>query len=150
MDEYLSSEKDETFRDSIATINKEGKRNWIFAQQPKGKLYNARSIVSIFYLVLFFTLPFVRINGAPFFLFNILERRFVFFSVTFWPQDFFIFGIGMLTFILFIVLFTVVFGRVFCGWVCPQTIFMEMVFRKIEYWIEGDASHQKHHTIPTK
>ena len=143
MDEYLSSEKDETFRDSIATINKEGKRNWIFAQQPKGKLYNARSIVSIFYLVLFFTLPFVRINGAPFFLFNILERRFVFFSVTFWPQDFFIFGIGMLTFILFIVLFTVVFGRVFCGWVCPQTIFMEMVFRKIEYWIEGDASHQR-------
>ena len=87
--------------------------------------------------------PFVRINGDPLFLFNILERRFVFFSITFWPQDFFIFGIGMLTFLLFIVLFTVVFGRVFCGWVCPQTIFMEMVFRKIEYWIEGDAAKQK-------
>ncbi|MGH2563591.1 MAG: cytochrome c oxidase accessory protein CcoG, partial [Ginsengibacter sp.] len=56
---------------------------------------------------------------------------------------FFIFGIGMLTFVVFIILFTVVFGRVFCGWACPQTIFMEMVFRKIEYWIDGDSTQQK-------
>lgn len=143
MESGAKFEKDETFRDSITTINKDGKRNWIYAQQPKGKLYNARTILSIFYLVLFFGLPFVRVNESPFFLFNVLERRFVFFGVTFWPQDFFIFGIGMLAFILFIVLFTVVFGRIFCGWACPQTIFMEMIFRKIEYWIEGDASHQK-------
>lgn len=135
--------KDETYRDSIATINKDGKRNWIYAQQPKGKLYNLRSLVSIFYLIIFFTLPFIKVNGAPFFLFNVLERKFVFFGVTFWPQDFFIFGIGMLSFIVFIVLFTVVYGRFFCGWACPQTIFMEMVFRRIEYWIEGDAVHQK-------
>lgn len=143
MDEKTTSKKDETFRDNIATISKEGKRNWIYAQQPEGKLYNARTIISIFYLFLFFTLPFVRVHDEPFFLFNILERRFIFFGITFWPQDFFIFGIGMLAFILFIVLFTVVFGRIFCGWVCPQTIFLEMVFRKIEYWIEGDASHQR-------
>ncbi len=143
MTKVVAQIKDENFRDNVATISKEGKRNWIYAQKPKGKLYNARTIVSIFYLVLFFTLPFVRINGDPIFLFNILERRFILFGVTFWPQDFFIFGIGMLAFILFIVLFTVVFGRVFCGWACPQTIFMEMVFRKIEYWIEGDATHQR-------
>lgn len=135
--------KDESFRDSINTITKEGKRNWIYALQPKGKLYNIRSIVSAFYLLLFFTLPFIKVNEAPFFLFNVLKRHFIFFGVTFWPQDFFIFGIGMLAFILFIVLFTVVFGRVFCGWACPQTIFMEMVFRRVEYWIEGDASHQR-------
>lgn len=133
----------ESFRDSFNTINKEGKRNWIYAKRPKGKLYNARTIVSLFYLTLFFTLPFIRLNGNPYFLFNILERKFIFFGVTFWPQDFFIFGIGMLIFILFVVLFTVVFGRVFCGWACPQTIFMEMVFRRIEYWIEGDATHQQ-------
>lgn len=48
----------------------------------------------------------------------------------------------MITFFVFIILFTVVFGRVWCGWACPQTIFMEMVFRKIEYWIEGDAAKQ--------
>ncbi len=143
MNNTKPGESEESFRDSIATIAEDGKRKWIFAQKPKGKFYNARTLVSVFYLLLFFSLPFVRVNGEPFFLFNVLERRFIFFGVTFWPQDFFIFGIGMLVFIVFIVLFTVVFGRVFCGWVCPQTIFMEMVFRRIEYWIEGDAPHQR-------
>lgn len=60
----------------------------------------------------------------------------------FGPHDFFLFLIGMIALVVFALLFTVVYGRVFCGWVCPQTIFMEMVFRKIEYWIEGDASKQ--------
>ena len=141
--EEFTAPKDETFRDRVATITKDGKRNWIYALQPKGKFYNLRTVMSLVYLILFFSLPFVRIHDTPFFLFNILERKFIFFGITFWPQDFFIFGIGMLVFILFVVLFTVVFGRVFCGWACPQTIFMEMVFRKIEYWIEGDAAHQR-------
>jgi len=136
--------KDESFRDSIATINKEGKREWIYAQKPKGKLYNLRSILSIFYLIVFFGIPFIKINGEPLFLINIVERKFILFGVIFWPQDLFLFAIGMLTFIVFIVLFTVVFGRVFCGWACPQTIFLEMVFRKVEYWIEGDAAKQKY------
>lgn len=134
---------EESFRDHIATIAEDGKRNWIYAKKPKGKLYNARTIVSIVYLILFFALPFVRVHGDPFFLFNVLERRFIFFGVTFWPQDFFIFGLGMLVFMVFILLFTAVFGRIFCGWVCPQTIFMEMVFRRIEYWIDGDAAQQR-------
>lgn len=143
MDKQEPFHPDDSFRDSVTTISREGRRSWIYAQQPKGKFYTARSLVSILYLALFFTLPFVRVNGDPFFLFNVLERRFIFFGVTFWPQDFFVFGIGMLVFILFVVLFTVAFGRIFCGWVCPQTVFMEMVFRRIEYWIEGDASYQK-------
>jgi len=133
----------ESFRDTIATVNKAGKRNWIFPKKPHGKLYNARTITSLIYLALFFSLPFIKINGNPLFLFDILHRKFIFFSVVFWPQDVMIFRIGMLTFIVFVVLFTVVFGRVFCGWACPQTIFMEMVFRKIEYWIEGDAASQR-------
>ena len=133
---------DESFRDSIATI-KDGKRAWIYAQKPKGKLYTKRTLLSIVYLIAFFSLPFIKVNGEPLFLINILERKFILFGVIFWPQDLFLFVLGMLTFVVFIVLFTVVFGRVFCGWACPQTIFLEMVFRKIEYWIEGDASHQK-------
>lgn len=136
-------ETEESFRDSVSTIDKEGRRAWIYAQKPKGKLYNLRSYLSYFYLIGFFGLPFLKINGEPFFLLNIIERKFILFGVIFWPQDFFIFGVGFLTFIVFIVLFTVIFGRVFCGWACPQTIFMEMVFRKIEYLIEGDASYQK-------
>ncbi len=138
-----NSESKESFRDSIATINEEGDRAWIYAQKPKGKLYNKRTVLSVLYLVLFFFLPFIYVNGEPLFLANISERKFILFGAIFWPQDLFLFVLGMLTFILFIVLFTVVFGRIFCGWACPQTIFMEMVFRKIEYWIEGDASHQK-------
>ncbi|MEO6820333.1 MAG: 4Fe-4S dicluster domain-containing protein [Ginsengibacter sp.] len=134
---------DESFRDSIATISKEGTRNFINPKKPKGKFYNLRTRFSIFYLVLFFTLPFIKLHGEPLLMFNIMEQKFIIFGMVFWPQDFFIFGIGMLTFVVFIILFTVVFGRVFCGWACPQTIFMEMVFRKIEYWIDGDSHQQK-------
>jgi cytochrome c oxidase accessory protein FixG len=141
-EKVLGALKDESFRDSIATI-KDGKRAWIYAQKPKGKFYNKRTLFSIFFLIIFFTLPFIKYNEEPLFLLDILERKFIIFGVVFWPQDLLLFVIGMLTFIVFIVLFTVVFGRVFCGWACPQTIFMEMIFRKVEYWIEGDASHQK-------
>ena len=143
MAEIAETYTQESFRDSVATISKEGKRNFINPKKPKGRLYNLRTIFSIFYLVVFFTLPFIKVHGEPLLMFNILERRFIIFGMIFWPQDFFIFGIAMLTFIVFIILFTVVFGRIFCGWACPQTIFMEMVFRKIEYWIDGDSNQQK-------
>jgi hypothetical protein len=133
----------ESFRDSIATIDKDGKRAWIFPTKPSGKLYNLRAYLSYVYLVVFFGLPFIKFNGEPLFMINVLERKFILFGMIFWPQDFFIFGLGMLIFIVFIALFTVIFGRVFCGWACPQTIFMEMLFRRIEYWIEGDANYQR-------
>jgi len=139
----LAQENNESFRDHIATINREGKRQWIYPKKPSGKYYNYRKILSYIYLLIFFGLPFIKINGEPIFLLNIIERKFILFGMIFWPQDFYIFGLGMLIFIIFIALFTVIFGRVFCGWACPQTIFMEMLFRRIEYWIEGDASHQK-------
>jgi cytochrome c oxidase accessory protein FixG len=134
---------DQSFRDSVATIDKKGKRNFIFPKKPKGKLYRWRTIASLVYLVIFFTLPFIKAGGQPIFLFNVLERKFILFGQIFWPQDFFIFAIGFLASTVFIIVFTVVFGRVFCGWACPQTIFMEMVFRKIEYWLDGDAQKQK-------
>lgn len=137
------SEKNEEFRDSIGTIKKDGKRNWLFPKRPKGWYYNARTVVSIFYIIIFLVLPWLKYDGEPLFLVDVIDRRFILFGKIFWPQDFFIFMIGMLTFIVFIVVFTVAFGRLFCGWVCPQTIFMEMIFRKIEYWIEGDADHQR-------
>jgi len=143
MAETVVKDKNESFRDSVATISKEGRRNFIIPKKPRGRLYNLRTWFSIFYLIIFFTLPFIKVNDEPLFMFNVLERKFIFFGMIFWPQDFFIFGIGMLAFIVFVILFTVVFGRVFCGWACPQTIFMEMVFRKIEYWIDGDSNKQR-------
>lgn len=131
-----------SYRDAVATISKEGKRNFIYPKKPSGKLYNKRTAFSIFYLIVFFTIPFIYVNDEPLLMFNVLQRKFIIFGMIFWPQDFFIFGLGMLTFIVFVILFTVVFGRIFCGWACPQTIFMEMVFRKIEYLIDGDSSKQ--------
>lgn len=133
---------DDSFRDSIGTIQEDGKRKWIFAKKPKGKLYNFRSYLSYLFLALLFAGPWIKIDGEPFLLINIIDNKFSIFGQVFWPQDIHLFALAMITGVVFIVLFTVVFGRVFCGWICPQTIFMEMVFRKIEYWIEGDFKHQ--------
>ncbi len=144
-----SEVKDESFRDTIATIAEDGNRAWIYPKKPIGELYNKRTVVSIILLTLLFSGPFMKWNGHAMFLFNVLERKFILFGIPFWPQDFFLFVLAMLTFLVFIILFTVVFGRVWCGWACPQTIFMEMVFRKIEYWIEGDQAQQKQlHNAP--
>ncbi len=134
---------EEQFRDKIATVDDHGKRLWVYPKKPKGRFYNWRSYVSYALLLFLFGAPFIKINGEPMLLFNVLERRFILFGIPFMPQDFHLFVLAMLTFIVFIILFTVVWGRLFCGWVCPQTIFMEMVFRKIEYWIEGDWNAQK-------
>lgn len=133
----------EAYRDTVSHIDQEGKRVWFYPKKPWGKLYRYRTLLSYGFLAVLFSLPFVKINGQPLFLFHVLERKFILFGVRFWPNDFFLFVIGMLIFIVFVALFTVVFGRVFCGWICPQTIFMEMVFRKIEYAIEGDAVYQR-------
>lgn len=135
--------RDESFRDSITTVDKEGKRIWIFPKKPFGKLTNYRSYVSYVLLAFLFAGPWIKIDGEPLLLLNILERKFVILGKVFWPQDFYLFGLAMITMVVFIILFTVVYGRIFCGWICPQTIFMEHVFRKIEYWIEGDWKHQK-------
>ncbi|RAW02383.1 cytochrome c oxidase accessory protein CcoG [Pseudochryseolinea flava] len=133
----------ETFRDSIATVDEKGKRVWIYPKKPSGFYHRWRIVVSVVLLALLFGGPFMKMNGHPLFLFNIIERKFILFGQAFWPQDFFILAVVLITFFVFIILFTVVFGRVWCGWMCPQTLFMEMVFRKIEYWIEGDAPAQR-------
>jgi cytochrome c oxidase accessory protein FixG len=141
-DKQTQFDRDESFRDHIGTIQEDGKRKWIFAKKPKGKLYNYRIYLSYFLLALLFAGPWIKIDGEPFLLLNIVERKFSILGQVFWPQDIHLFALAMITAVVFIVLFTVVFGRIFCGWICPQTIFMEMVFRRIEYWIEGDYKHQ--------
>ena len=138
----MSKLPDEAFRDTIGTIDNEGNRKFIFPKKPSGKFYDYRKWVSYLLLIILVANPFIKINGNQFMLFNILERRFNIFGFPFWPQDFYIFVISMIVGVVFIILFTVIFGRIFCGWICPQTIFLEMVFRRIEYWIEGDRGAQ--------
>ncbi len=132
-----------TFRDSLSTVDKDGKRIWIYSKKPRGKFTSWRSVVNVILLIMLIGGPFIKIDGQPFMLFNIFERKFILFGQIFWPQDFHLFVLATIVMVLFITLFTVVYGRIFCGWVCPQTIFMEGVFRKIEYWIEGDYLAQK-------
>ena len=139
----METPENETFRDSIGTITEDGKRAWVFPKKPSGKFYEYRKYVSYFLLAILLLSPFIKINGNQFLMFNVLERRFNIFGFPFWPQDFHLFVISMLIGVVFITLFTVAFGRIFCGWICPQTIFMEMVFRRIEYWIEGDRNKQR-------
>jgi cytochrome c oxidase accessory protein FixG len=132
-----------SFRDRLATVDDKGDRRWIFPKKPHGRFTNYRDAVSYLLLAILFAGPFITINGYPLLMINILKRKFVIFGQVFWPQDMYIFVLMLIALVVFIILFTVVYGRLFCGWICPQTIFMEGVFRKIEYWIEGDYTKQK-------
>ncbi|QIA09708.1 cytochrome c oxidase accessory protein CcoG [Draconibacterium halophilum] len=126
------------FRDYPINWNERGGRKWVYAKKPSGKWFNRRTIVSWILLLFWIAVPFIRVNGNPLILLDIANRKFIIFGAIFWAQDTFILALLMLSFVLFVVLFTVTFGRLWCGWTCPQTIFLEMVFRKIEYLIEGD------------
>ncbi|MBC3759392.1 cytochrome c oxidase accessory protein CcoG [Hyunsoonleella sp. SJ7] len=139
----MNTPENEIFRDSIATVNEQGKRAWVYPKKPSGKFYEYRKYVSYFLLAFLLLSPFIKIGGNQFLMFNVMERRFNIFGFPFWPQDFHLFVFSMIIGVVFITLFTVAFGRIFCGWICPQTIFMEMVFRRIEYWIEGDRNKQR-------
>lgn len=132
----------EAFRDSVGTMDDTGKRKWVFPRKPKGKFTNYRDYTGYVLLALFFGIPFLKINNNPFLLINLIDREFYIIGMPFYLQDFFILALGAVISVIFVMIFTVVFGRIFCGWLCPQTIFMEMVFRKIEYLIEGDRNKQ--------
>lgn len=131
------------FRDHLSTADQAGRRQWLYPKKPQGRLYRMRTWVSYVLLTVMFVGPFVRIQGNPLLLFNIVERRFSILGQIFWPQDGAIFAVATLLFLTSIFIFTSAYGRLWCGWTCPQTLLMEMVFRKIEYLIEGDATQQR-------
>ena len=137
-----ADEEHETFRNALASVHADGRRKWVYARQPSGRYYRARTILSWFLLAFLFAAPFIRVNGQQFVLLGFLDRRFVLFGLTFWPQDFYLVVLLALTVLLTLALSTTAFGRIWCGWLCPQTVFMEMLFRKIEYAIEGSAAQQ--------
>ncbi|MCP4443409.1 MAG: cytochrome c oxidase accessory protein CcoG [Aureispira sp.] len=133
----------EDYREHLSTLDEAGNRKWIYPKKPKGKYHTWRAIVAVLLLTFLFGAPFIKINGNPLLQFDVIERKFSILGNMFFPQDFHIFMFAMIVGIIFIGVFTLIFGRIFCGWVCPQTIFMEMIFRKIEYFIEGDWTKQK-------
>jgi cytochrome c oxidase accessory protein FixG len=131
------------FRDHIATAEEDGSRKWLYPKRPKGRFHRARAWLSAVLILVMFGGPFIKMNGNPLLMINVVERKFSVLGVIFWPQDNLVFALGFLLFLVGIAVFTAAFGRLWCGWTCPQTVMMEMVFRKIEYFIEGDSSSQK-------
>jgi cytochrome c oxidase accessory protein FixG len=131
------------FRDHLSTADSEGRRQWLYPRKVHGPFYRGRTWLSWLLLTIMFAGPFVRINDNPLLLFNIVERKFIILGQIFWPQDMIMFAVALLIFVTGILVFTAAYGRLWCGWACPQTVLMEMVFRKIEYLIEGDSHQQK-------
>ena len=115
----------------------------MYPRKVNGRFFRWRTWFSWLLLLIMFAGPFLTIHGNPLLLLNIVERKFVVLGQIFWPQDMIIFAIATLVFLTGIIIFTAAFGRLWCGWACPQTVMMEMVFRKIEYLIEGDAHQQR-------
>ncbi|HNQ38239.1 MAG TPA: cytochrome c oxidase accessory protein CcoG [Prolixibacteraceae bacterium] len=134
----MTNQKEYSFRDRPINIDEEGHSKWVYAKKPSGKWHTRRMFVAYLLLAFFVTAPFIKINGYPLILLDIPDRKFIIFGAIFWAQDTFILALLMLSFVLFIIVFTVTFGRIWCGWACPQTLFLEMVFRKIEFLVEGD------------
>ncbi len=131
------------FRDHLATADETGRRKWLYPRQPVGRYYQWRIYLSWLLLGILFINPFVKINGNPLLMLNVVTRRFSILGHIFWPQDMALLAVALLLFFTGIMIFTAAYGRLWCGWVCPQTLFMEMVFRRIEYGLEGDARAQR-------
>jgi cytochrome c oxidase accessory protein FixG len=142
----LINEDHERFRNELASVHTDGRRKWVFARKPSGRYYRARTILSWFLLAFLFGAPFVTVNGQQLVLLDFLERRFAAFGMVFWPQDFYLVVLIALALLVTLALSTTAVGRIWCGWLCPQTVFMEMLFRKIEYLIEGSAAEQLRRT----
>ena len=134
---------EDDFRDHIATAHADGRRRWLYPRKVSGKYFRWRTQFSWLLLLIMFAGPFITIHGNPLLMMNIPERKFVVLGQIFWPQDMIIFALAILLFFTGVVIFTTSYGRLWCGWACPQTVMMEMVFRKIEYFIEGDAPEQR-------
>ncbi len=134
-----------TFRDRPQNVDDKGNKKKIFARQPKGKWYTRRSIVGYSLLAFLVFAPFIKIGGNPLMLLDIANRKFYIFSHVFMPQETYILALVMAVVVVSIVLFTVAFGRLFCGWACPQTIFLELVFRRIEFLFDGNYRSGKPH-----
>lgn len=133
----------DSFKDHLYNTDESGRRIGFFPKRPRGRFYNRRILVSVVLLLVFFGLPWIKVNGDPFFMLNFVERKFILFGQVFMPQDFLLLALLVIALFYFIFVFTSVLGRIWCGWTCPQTIFLEMVYRRIEYWIEGDSSKQR-------
>jgi cytochrome c oxidase accessory protein FixG len=118
-------------------MHKDGSRRWLYPTLTPGGLHRRRQIVGWVLITLFFGLPIAKIGGEPAMFLDIIHRRFVLFGKIFYATDTLLLWLFGMTLLLGVALFTAVFGRVWCGWACPQTVYMEFIFRPLDRLIEG-------------
>lgn len=130
-------------RESVTTIRTDGSRPFLFPTETHGRFTRARRFSAYALIAIYLLLPWIKINGFPAVFLDLAERRFHLFGVTFAAQDMWLlfFVITGLGFSLFFI--TALLGRVWCGWACPQTVFLDHVYRRIENWIDGDAVQRR-------
>ncbi|MEZ6191666.1 MAG: cytochrome c oxidase accessory protein CcoG [Phycisphaerales bacterium] len=121
----------------LSTLEKDGSRRWLNPRLSKGAFLTQRRAVA-YGLILIFTLaPYIRLNDKPLILLDVIHRKFTLFGYTFLPTDTILLALFIVAIIVGIFLMTALFGRVWCGWACPQTVYMEFVYRPIERLFEG-------------
>ena len=135
--------KQQPSRDTVTTIKNDGSRFFLHPADVHGLFTLLRRVSAIGLILIYVLLPWIRINGYPAVFLDVMNLRFHFFGLTLASQDLWVgfFIITGLGFFLFYI--SALFGRIWCGWACPQTVFLEHVFRRVERWIEGDATKRK-------
>jgi cytochrome c oxidase accessory protein FixG len=128
----------------LSTLEADGSRRWLKPKLSKGKLLERRRWFAYILIAIFTLVPFIKIGGKPFVLLDIVARRFTIFGFTFLPTDTVLLAIFLVGVLLSIVLFTALFGRVWCGWACPQTVYMEFLFRPVERFFDGTVGRGGH------
>src|SRR4051812_5503079 len=113
----------------LPTLNSDGTRRWIRPRLFRGRFYRARLVTAWALIVSFAALPFVRIGGKPAILLDVVHREFTLFGRTFLPTDGVLLMLLMLSILLSVILLSALVGRAWCGWGCPQTVYMEFLFR---------------------
>ncbi len=121
----------------LATLNEDGSRRWIRPKPSTGKWLIRRRVVAYGLIALFLLIPHLRMHGKPWMLLDLPHREFTFFGTTFLPTDTLLLMLLFVSALIGIFLLTALFGRVWCGWGCPQTVWMEFIFRPIERLVEG-------------
>ncbi|MEM8486072.1 MAG: cytochrome c oxidase accessory protein CcoG [Bacteroidota bacterium] len=127
----------------MATLGKDGRRKWVYPTLSLGKHHKRRKLFGWALIVLFVALPIIQINGKPAVLIDFVHREFALFGLLLYPTDTLLLLLLMISTVLGVGLFTALLGRVWCGWACPQTVYLEFVFRPIEKWIEGKEHIQR-------
>jgi cytochrome c oxidase accessory protein FixG len=125
----------------LPTLQRDGSRRWLFPRLSPGGFWKARRLVGWGLIILFVLLPHWRIAGKPAILLDLVHRQFTFFGLTLLPTDTLLLALFMVSVFLIIFLATALLGRVWCGWACPQTVYLEFVFRPIERLFDGTRGH---------